>query len=321
MTTTSKTAIVVMGVAGSGKSTIAELLARELGWTTIEADDLHSPASVAKMAAGIPLDDSDREPWLRGISDRINDVDGDQVLTCSALKRRYRDILRTADARVRFLHLDGGPDLIGGRIGARTGHFMPPELLDSQFDALEPLEADEDGVSVPIDGTPDDILRRAITGLQLDQDVPSAAPQRQILPSHPPTAAEARRTEGTGMAVINDPSQLHAVWAERFNAQDVDGLLDLCEPGFTFVPHPGAATTGGDARAALEQFLALGLPIQMSVRHVYVHDDLVLAVVDWTLQGTTRDGSEVAMSGSTADLARRGGDGWKFVIDNPFGTA
>ena len=106
------------------------------------------------MAAGIPLDDNDREPWLRRICQRIDDIDGDQVLTCSALKRRYRDILRTADARVRFLHLDGTPDLIGARISARTGHFMPADLLDSQFDTLEPLEADEDGVSVSIDGTP-----------------------------------------------------------------------------------------------------------------------------------------------------------------------
>ena len=163
----SRTAVVVMGVAGSGKSTVAELLAAELGWTTTEADDLHSPASVAKMAAGIPLDDDDRTPWLRRICRRIEDVDGNQVLTCSALKRRYRDILRTADARVRFLHLDGGRDLIGARIGARTGHFMPVDLLDSQFATLESLETDEDGASVSIDGTPDDILRRAIAALEL----------------------------------------------------------------------------------------------------------------------------------------------------------
>ena len=189
--TTTKTAVVVMGVAGSGKSTIADLLAAELDWTTTEADDLHSPVSVAKMAAGIPLDDDDREPWLRRICERIDDLDGNQVLTCSALKRRYRDILRTADARVRFLHLDGTPDLIGARIGARTGHFMPAELLDSQFDALEPLEADEDGVSVSIDGTPDDILRRAISALQLSPaKTPTGAGASSTAPSTPPGPEE-----------------------------------------------------------------------------------------------------------------------------------
>jgi gluconokinase len=164
---TTKTAVVVMGVAGSGKSTIAELLARQLGWTTTEADDLHSPASVAKMAAGVPLDDDDREPWLHRICQRIEEVDGNQVLTCSALKRRYRDILRTTEARVRLLHLDGAQDLIGARIGARTGHFMPPDLLDSQFATLESLGADEDGVSIPIDGDPATIVERAITALRL----------------------------------------------------------------------------------------------------------------------------------------------------------
>lgn len=185
--TTTKTAVVVMGVAGSGKSTIADLLAHELGWATTEADDLHSPASVAKMGAGIPLDDNDREPWLRRICQRIADVDADQVLTCSALKRRYRDILRTADARVRFLHLDGGRDLIGARIGARTGHFMPADLLDSQFDTLEPLEADEDGVSVSIDGIPDNILRRAIAALQLPPAATPAGGDRPCEPTTPPT--------------------------------------------------------------------------------------------------------------------------------------
>lgn len=165
--TATKTAIIVMGVAGSGKSTVSERLAAELGWVTTEADDLHSPGSVAKMAAGTPLDDDDREPWLYRICQRINDIDDNQVLTCSALKRRYRDILQTADARVRFLHLDGGRDLISARIGARAGHFMPADLLDSQLATLEPLEADEDGVTVSIDGSPEAVLRRAMTALQL----------------------------------------------------------------------------------------------------------------------------------------------------------
>src|SRR4051794_36935760 len=106
-----KTVIVVMGVAGSGKSTIAELIAHHLGWTITEADDLHSPENVAKMAAGIPLNDDDREPWLRLICRRVEQTDGNQVVACSALRRQYRDTLRTTDARVRFLHLEGSRDL------------------------------------------------------------------------------------------------------------------------------------------------------------------------------------------------------------------
>jgi len=162
-----KTVVVVMGVAGSGKSTIAELIAQELGWTITEADDLHSPENVAKMAAGIPLTDTDREPWLRLICRRVEQTDGDQAVACSALRRRYRDILRTADARVRFLHLEGSRDLIGSRLDARTGHFMPSAMLQSQLATLEPLEDDEDGASISIDGTPHDILHRALTALSL----------------------------------------------------------------------------------------------------------------------------------------------------------
>jgi gluconokinase len=163
-----KTVIVVMGVAGSGKSTIADLFAQRLGWTRIEGDDLHPPENVAKMAAGMPLNDADREPWLRLICQRINRTAGNQVITCSALRRGYRDILRTADGQVRFLHLSGSTELLGARIGARTEHFMPPSLLISQLDALEPLTPDEDGVAVDIQGTPADIVARAMQALDLD---------------------------------------------------------------------------------------------------------------------------------------------------------
>jgi gluconokinase len=120
MTVPDKTVIVVMGVAGSGKTTIARLLAEDLGWKQTEADDLHGPENVAKMAAGIPLTDSDRAPWLRRICQRIDETEGNQVVTCSALRRSYRDILRTANARVRFLHLHGSPEMLASRIGART---------------------------------------------------------------------------------------------------------------------------------------------------------------------------------------------------------
>ena len=133
-----KTVIVVMGVAGSGKSTVAQLVAQQLGWTRIEGDDLHPPENVAKIAAGTPLSDADREPWLRGICQRIDETEGHQVITCSALRRSYRDILRTANARVRFLQLSGSRTLLSSRLGARTDHFMPSSLLASQLDTLEP---------------------------------------------------------------------------------------------------------------------------------------------------------------------------------------
>ena len=164
---TDKTVVVVMGVAGSGKSTIAELLAQQLGWTITEADDLHSPENVAKMVAGIPLNDTDRDPWLRLICRRIEQTDSNQVVACSALRRRYREILRTTDARVRFLHLEGSRDLIGSRLDARTGHFMPSTMLQSQLATLEPLGAGEDGVGITIGGAPQDILYRALTALGL----------------------------------------------------------------------------------------------------------------------------------------------------------
>jgi gluconokinase len=160
MTVPDKTVIVVMGVAGSGKTTIAALLAQDLGWKQTEADDLHGPENVAKMAAGIPLTDSDRAPWLQRISQRIDETEENQVVTCSALRRSYRDILRTANARVRFLHLHGSPDTLASRIGARTDHFMPASMLTSQMETLEPPTADEDGVIVDIDGTPTEIVQR-----------------------------------------------------------------------------------------------------------------------------------------------------------------
>jgi gluconokinase len=176
LSTSGKTAVVVMGVAGSGKSTIADLFAQQLGWIRIEGDDLHPPENVAKMAAGAPLTDVDRKPWLRRICERINQTEGNQVITCSALRSGYRDILRTADARVRFLHLSGSTELLAARIGARTDHFMPPSLLTSQLDALEPLTADEDGVTVDVQGTPAEIVARALQALDLTIASPAEDP-------------------------------------------------------------------------------------------------------------------------------------------------
>jgi gluconokinase len=174
MTVSDKTTVVVMRVAGSGKTIIARLLAQDLGWKQTEADDLHGPEDVAKTAAGIPLTDSDRAPWLRRICQRIDETEGNQVVTCSALRRSYRDILQTANARVRFVHLHGSPDTLASRIGARTDHFMPASMLISQMETLEPRTAEEDGVIVDIDGTPTEIVQRAL--LALDLTPPTASP-------------------------------------------------------------------------------------------------------------------------------------------------
>ncbi|EMY33655.1 hypothetical protein D477_013646 [Arthrobacter crystallopoietes BAB-32] len=120
---------------------------------------------------------------------------------------------------------------------------------------------------------------------------------------------------------INDAKSLHAAWAERFNAKDLDGMLELFEQDAVFVPQPGAPTTGGETRQALSGFLELGLPINLEVRHLYLAGDVALAVADWSIAGTAADGSQVDMAGTTADVLRRGNDGWKFAIDNPLGTA
>ena len=137
-----------MGVSGSGKSTVGAALARRLGVPFVDADTLHSPASIAKMTAGEPLDDKDRYPWLENVGEWLAGHRDGGVVSCSALKRKYRDQLRAHCPRVEFLHLSGSPELIGGRLAARSGHFMPAALLRSQFDALEPLGVDEAGVTL-----------------------------------------------------------------------------------------------------------------------------------------------------------------------------
>lgn len=162
--------VVVMGVTGSGKTTVATELARRLDWDFTEGDDHHPPANVAKMRAGIPLDDADRLPWLRELAAWIGEHEQagrSCVLTCSALRRSYRDVLRGAGARVRFVHLTGSPELLAQRIGSRTGHFMPPSLLASQLSTLEPLQPDEDGVAVDVSGTPEETARAALERLGL----------------------------------------------------------------------------------------------------------------------------------------------------------
>lgn len=124
------------------------------------------------------------------------------------------------------------------------------------------------------------------------------------------------------MPTIQSPTDLHPAWADCFNAADVDGMLALAEPGSAFAPQPGVVVTGEEYRAGLDGFLAMGLPINLTLRHSLVNGDIALLVYDWTIKGTAADGSEVDLAGSTADVARRGDDdNWLFVIDNPFGTA
>ena len=159
--------IVVMGVSGSGKSTVGAALAQRLGVPVEDADDLHPAANIAKMSAGIPLDDDDRHPWLETIGEWLAAHDGDGhgqggVISCSALKRSYRDQLRAHAARAVFVHLHGTREVIARRQASRPGHFMPASLLDSQFDTLEPLADDEAGVVIDVDQTVDAIVQQYV---------------------------------------------------------------------------------------------------------------------------------------------------------------
>lgn len=154
-----------MGVSGSGKSEIGRRLAKRLGITYVEGDEFHSPANITKMAAGTPLDDQDRHEWLlalQSIISRAARQSEGMVLTCSALKRRYRDLLRIGDPALVFVHLHGDPVLIAARMKQRSGHFMPEALLESQLRDLEPLGADESAVHVDIAAEPDEIVDQII---------------------------------------------------------------------------------------------------------------------------------------------------------------
>ncbi len=164
------THLVVMGVAGCGKSTIAQGLRDRLGWSLAEGDDLHPEANIAKMSSGIPLTDEDRWPWLDAIVEWTageHDAGSSTIVTCSALRRIYRDRLRQAPGRTVFVHLAGSPELLAERLAARPGHFMPPSLLPSQLATLEPLQADEEGVALDIDQAADAIVGQAIDHFDL----------------------------------------------------------------------------------------------------------------------------------------------------------
>ncbi len=150
-----------MGVSGSGKSSVGSAVAAEHGWAFVDADDLHPEANVAKMAAGTPLTDADRWPWLDAVAATLASAPGGIVVACSALKRSYRDRIRATAPSAAFVELTGPRELLWERMTARPGHFMPASLLDSQLATLESLAPDESGALVSIEGTRAEVLARA----------------------------------------------------------------------------------------------------------------------------------------------------------------
>ena len=160
--------LVVMGVSGSGKSTVGRVLAHRLGVEFVEGDDLHPPRNVALMASGTPLTDDDRRGWLSSLAQRLRDAHErgrGLVVSCSALKRSYRDQLRAGSPDVRFVHLSGTPELLADRVRARSGHYMPASLLRSQLDTLEPPTPDEAAICIDIAGTADGLASQVLDQL------------------------------------------------------------------------------------------------------------------------------------------------------------
>jgi len=161
--------VLVMGVAGAGKTTLGERLAAELGWPFLDGDDLHPAANIAKMAAGVPLTDADRAPWFAAIGARIDEWAArgtPGVVASSALKRAYRDDLRAGRPQIELVYLGGGRDLLASRLAQRTGHFMPPGLLDSQLATLEPPAAEERAISLDISRPLERQVAEVIAALQ-----------------------------------------------------------------------------------------------------------------------------------------------------------
>lgn len=165
--------LVVMGVSGSGKSTVAACLAERLGWAFVDGDSFHSPEHVAKMRAGHPLDDDDRAPWLAAIGAWIDtqlQTREPGIVVCSALRRAYRDVLVRGRDAVRIVYLDGDRDLIDRRLALRRGHFMPAALLDTQFAILEPPGSEENAIAVGIEGPPEAIAATIAVRAGLEED-------------------------------------------------------------------------------------------------------------------------------------------------------
>jgi gluconokinase len=158
--------IVVMGVTGSGKTTVGGILAQQLGVPFADADDFHSDEAKAKMASGHPLTDEDRAPWLNRLADWLRSHPDGAVLAASALKRRYRDVLRSGADQLTFLHLAGDPSVVTERVAHRKQHYMPASLVQSQYDDLEPLEPDERGVVVDFNQGPEQIVQQFLKEVQ-----------------------------------------------------------------------------------------------------------------------------------------------------------
>jgi gluconokinase len=168
------TSIVVMGVSGSGKSTVAAELVTRLGCTFAEGDEFHPPENVEKMRSGQPLDDDDRWPWLRTLAGWIGEHERagqSVVVTCSALKRSYRDLLRDGHPSVWFALVSADPAVIRRRIESRSGHYMPSSLLDSQLATLEPLQPDEPGAIISGEGSPEDVVAELLSVLGAERDI------------------------------------------------------------------------------------------------------------------------------------------------------
>jgi gluconokinase len=165
--------VVVMGASGSGKSTVARALAGELALHYLDADDLHSEENVSRMRSGIPLTSVQRMPWLESVRDWMDDRASEgasTVVACSALRVEYRDALRSACGAVQFVHLFSDPVTLATRLALRTGHFMPKDLLESQLETLQPLQANEAGISVDADLAPAQIVETIIKRLALSND-------------------------------------------------------------------------------------------------------------------------------------------------------
>ena len=158
--------VVVMGVSGSGKTTVGGVLAQHLSVPFADADDFHSSDAKAKMAAGHPLNDEDRAPWLLRLAGWLREHEEGCVLACSALKHRYRDVLRTGDDQLCFLHLAGDPSVVTDRVGHRANHYMPASLVQSQYDDLQPLEPDEFGVVCDFTLGPEVIVEKFLKEVQ-----------------------------------------------------------------------------------------------------------------------------------------------------------
>ena len=162
---------VVMGVSGAGKSAIGARLAAELGVPFLEGDSFHPAANVAKMSAGTPLNDDDRAAWLLKLRDEIRGArqrSEGLVLSCSSLKRRYRDLLRSADPALRFVHLHGERAVLAQRMSNRPGHYMPLSLLDSQLRDLEPLQEDESGLRLDLGRSQEQLVNEILHSMQID---------------------------------------------------------------------------------------------------------------------------------------------------------